>query len=193
MHARFGQPAEVTRYSSAGRVEFIRRPTAWAGLVDEKKGRALKLGAPDYTPGQRLDCTRNEALPFLRSGWSSCPQGAPRFSEGRRAEVLFYLKETFPLELHLDTSSFGSQRMAVSMNGTPLQGPSRVEGPARQYSFPVPADALRLGDNQLIIDLPDAHSPLSVGESIDPRVLGLLITWLELVPVQPAASGPGAP
>ena len=48
-------------------------------------------------------------------------------------------------------------------------------------SLALPTKALR-SDNELVFLLPDAHSPKSVGLSMDDRVLALDLRWIQFKP-----------
>jgi hypothetical protein len=84
--------------------------------------------------------------------------------------VRFSLAEPTSLLLELRTGGRGRQRLQVTVNGSPV-AELAIENATADYSVTIPAAAVAR-DNLLVLGLPDAHSPASVGAGADRRILG---------------------
>jgi len=78
-------------------------------------------------------------------------------------------------------NTFEKQRIIISLNGWEIQTRETNGEELKLIELDLPPGAL--GEtNTLTFTLPDARSPASLGNSLDKRILGMGIAWLELVP-----------
>lgn len=178
-HRRFGQPAAVVDATPFGRLEFIPKRPEWRGLVDREAGRRLTLPyvAPPR-PVKRLRLSDRAAAEFLIQGWGPSEKKG-RSTRGHLAEIGFTLDRVEPLELEMQATTFQRQRIRTLLNGV-LVDETVLDG--REFTLitlSLPVELLRL-ENVIRFELPDAHSPKSVGTNQDTRVLGLTVEWVEL-------------
>jgi hypothetical protein len=133
-----------------------------------------------YQPGTRLDFTQGSCQAHLRGDWYDPEGGWGRWS-GREAAIDFRLEKPQALELRMMATTFGAQRIAVTLNGREFKTIRMRGGDMEIVRFDLPADAI-CASNSLRLTLPDAKSPQSVGKSEDSRILGVRIAWIELCP-----------
>ncbi len=174
---------------------------ASAGLGPNRRELALglewmRLGphpAPVLTLGQTLPADAPFADEHLRSGWSTPAHGA-RTTVGDDAEILFAVREVRQLILVMSASTFGEQRVAVDLNGVRLTTLKGLAEAPHEVEVTLPSRLLQV-DNRIVLRLPDARSPKSLGIGRDPRRLGLTLHWLKLVasPAAESMRGPTTP
>jgi hypothetical protein len=131
-----------------------------------------KVGMSEKGDGHRL----------IREGWSVQDPGS-RWTVGHEARLVFAdiperLKGT-DLRFSLRASAFQQQRVEVVAGGAVL-GERRMSSALEDLSFEVPASAVRDNQLEVILRLPDAHSPQSIGMDADRRLLGLAVLWVQL-------------
>gem|GEM_PF-772668 len=189
-HRRFGQPAAAADHTPFGRLEFILKRPDWSGLVDPEAGRALVLPhQPPPRPIARLDFADPEAGKYLLRGWGG-REKRYRSTEGHLAELGFSVERVETMLLTFRATTFQRQRLLVLLNGTLLEEQEYDGRGFVVHSVVLPAERLR-PTNVLRFELPDAHSPKSVGVNNDRRVLGLTLDWLELEALGEAVAEPG--
>jgi len=169
LHDLVGPPVAELTYPGVGRMEFLPKRPAQRAALDRARGRALRFEPVTLEPALDLDLTSRDADRFLAAGWAG-PEKKFRWTDGHRAEVRFSLGEPTPLLLALRTGGRGRQRLEVMINGSPV-AELAIGNAMADYSVSIPA-AVVTKDNVLVLGLPDAHSPASVGAGRDTRVLG---------------------
>ena len=173
-HARFGEPVAKARGYPYGAIEFIPKRPEWRALLDPVRGRQLRLeNRPVPWPlGQRVRMDEPRMENWVRGGWDGAN------TEGRRAEVAFGLDRIEPLYWVMRLRPYGRQRMSVELNGHEVAS-SRLLGGPETVVVALPVEWLS-SDNLVVLHLPDAHSPKSLGHGGDYRVLGIRADWLEV-------------
>ncbi len=180
-HRRFGEPVAVATGTPYGRLEFIPKKPEWRGLLDREAGERLTLPfVPPPRPLGRLEMGDPVAAEYLRSGWGGY-ETKYRSSEGHAAEIGFSLRRIEPLRLTLKANTFQRQRVRILLNGTQIEDVTHNGRNFVVHSVLLPASLLA-ESNFIRFELPDAHSPQSVGVNQDKRVLGLTIEWLTIEP-----------
>ena len=173
-HSRFGPPTAVARGEPYGRIEFIAKKPEWRALVDPVAGRNLRLkrrGAP-WEPGRRVAFTDLVVQDYLGVGWGGAN------TEGQVAEVRFALDRIEPLYWSLRARPLGPQRVLVELNGHPLET-VRLGGGEETFTQRLPVEWLER-NNTIVLRLPDACSPKSMGLNSDLRILSLTASWMAL-------------
>lgn len=176
-HARFGAPLAVANSTPFGRIEFIPKRPEWRGQVDLRQGRLLQYGFTPPRPIDRLLLADPNSSEYLVRGWSQCRQGR-RFSDGSVAEIGFTLDHVQPLVLRMKATTFERQRVRVLLNGALIEERLHGGGNYVLWKVALPVENLR-PSNIVRFELPDAHSPESVGRNEDTRVLGISMEWIE--------------
>jgi hypothetical protein len=180
-HRRFGEPVAVATGTPFGRLEFIPKKAEWRGLVDREAGVRLTLPfVPPPLPVGRLEMGDPAAAEYLRSGWGGYEREY-RSSNEHAAEIGFSLSRIEPLRLTIKANTFQRERVRILLNGTPLEDLTHDGSRFVVYGVSLPASLLA-ESNIVRFELPDAHSPKSVGINDDTRVLGLTIEWLTIEP-----------
>ncbi len=178
-HQRFGPPAAVAD-SPFGRLEFIVKPVAWQALEDPAAGRQLVFAAraPILVPGQRLLLGTVIGDEYVGPGWGS---GEDRFraTVAKRAVLEFSTPVRDGLVLRCDGQTFQRQRVDFVLNGQLLATVTFTGDDWEVVEVPLATTAMAV-ENELVLLLPDAHSPRSIGVNLDARELGLTVRWLEL-------------
>jgi hypothetical protein len=144
----------------------------------------LQSGAP-IEFGKRIDCRTKgfDGLGFVPAGWYSVWDGDPLRWSAAQAEVTFSVPEPIALSCCLTATTFQAQRIEIRLNGQIVGRLHSGGGPAVPLNIELPASLLQK-NNVLTFDLPDARSPLSVGQGDDARVLGMGLAWVEFVPAR---------
>jgi hypothetical protein len=140
-------------------------------------------GVPLYQPGERLVLSDESAGAFLDPGWHAAA-GESRWSSPK-AGLRFQLAQVQPLRLRLFATTFGRQEVVVRLNGQPVGTWQGSGGPLELLEMDLPAELLAQ-TNRLEFEMPAAHSPQSVGQGDDERLLGLRAVWLRLFPPPPS-------
>jgi hypothetical protein len=161
------------------RVWSVRDAQPLAGLLAPPMPRVI----PTYVLGARLELASPDAGPFLIPGGWSGSEGTFRWTDGRRAELVFGLQTIEPLMLEVELEPFllrsHEQRIEIELNGHAIGG-VRIARPGIQtveVALPLAAIAR---ENRLTFHLPDAAfaSPLGLGR--DPRQLAVAVHALRL-------------
>jgi hypothetical protein len=135
---------------------------------------------PVYQPGTRIDFSQAPCRSFLFGVWHG---HSPEVQwSGREAAIGFQLDQVEPLRLRMMGTTCGEQRVIVSLNGRAVKTLRGSGAGPELMELDLPAAALA-ARNTLTLQVPDAKSPLSLGQGDDPRILGIGIAWLELVPL----------
>jgi hypothetical protein len=180
---RFGEPVAVATGTPYGRLEFIRKKPSWRGLVDRDAGLKLSLPfVPPPLPAGRLEMGDPLAAEYLRSGWGGY-ESKYRSSSGHVAEIGFSLTTIEPLRLTIKANTFQRERVRILLNGTRLEDLTYDGRDFVIHGLTLPVTLLA-SDNIIRFELPDAHSPESVGLGHDARVLGLTLEWLAIEPAK---------
>lgn len=136
-------------------------------------------------PGQRIMMSE-AGLGYLlvQEGWSGQEVSA-RWTEGKKARLTLPISNDVwpdsPLRLTLFASTFQPQTVEFFVGGKLLQ--RRRLGPTpEEITLDIQFDAIRDGKLDLILLLPDAHSPKSAGTDGDARELGLSLRWIRFDP-----------
>jgi hypothetical protein len=173
-HARFGGPVAAARGEPYGAIEFIPKRREWQALVDPALGRQLRLEnrLVPWPPNQLLRMDDPGTDDWLREGWDGTN------TEGHLAEVAFALDRIEPLYWSIRVRPYGRQRMSVELNGHDVF-PTKLLRGKETVMAPLPVELLRR-QNRIVLRLPDARSPKSVGYNGDTRVLGIEAEWMQL-------------
>jgi hypothetical protein len=151
-----------------------------AGLT----GSGAPVDYPLISVGQTIDVTRPRAEKYLWLGWARA-EGDLRWTDGKRAAVVFSLNEIRKLELAVMISPFlvpgriNQQTLEIELNGHSVETVSLERAEFVELLVDLPADKLR-ERNVLSFKLPNATSPASLHMSIDQRELGLAVKTLRL-------------
>jgi hypothetical protein len=170
-------------------MEFLPKRPEQRAALDRARGLALRFEPVTLEPALDLDLTSLDADRFLAAGWAG-PEKKFRWTDGHRAEVRFSLAEPTSLLLELRTGGRGRQRLQVTVNGSPV-AELAIENAMADYSVTIPAAAVAR-DNLLVLGLPDAHSPASVGAGRDTRVLGASVRRIAVFRVLQGGHGDAA-
>jgi hypothetical protein len=136
------------------------------------------LPMADWQPGTRLDLTKPAAEVYLGDGWHDA-DGEARATEAK-ADISFRLETPDALRLRMSAFGFGSQRVVIRFNGQDVA--DRVLGATPEVmEVDIPAEIVS-DRNTVTLVVPGARSPRSLGASDDERVLGIGVSWLELLP-----------
>jgi lysophospholipase L1-like esterase len=137
---------------------------------------------PPLPPDGRLDLTSAAADAYLGPGWNR-PEAEFRWTGGTQAEVRFHLERPSDLLLRLRLrpllapGRLDAQRIELALGGEAVAA-LRVESPAeREYEVRLPAARLAR-DNTLVLRLPDAATPSSLGMGQDGRRLAAAVRSL---------------
>jgi hypothetical protein len=131
-----------------------------------------------------IELSQAQADAFLWYGWSGREMFS-RWTEQRRAAVVFALEELSPATLRVKLASYlapgklPAQRVKMSLNGEALTTLMLNDPSPQVYSIELPRSLLR-ERNVLVFELPDAQSPKQLGVGEDLRLLGINVQWLEL-------------
>lgn len=160
-----------------------RRPQFLAAVLPPPPQSELVLPRSSV-PLYSLDVRRPEALAVLQGFWPT-PDLSFRWSVKPQAAITIDLREPSATLLQIRTGAFSGpgavdrQRVGVTINGQSL-ATFEIRGRGfRTLSLRVPPHSWT-GHNVLVFNLPDAHSPRSVGMSEDGRALGLALQWLSI-------------
>jgi hypothetical protein len=138
--------------------------------------------------GSRLLLGTHDADPYLGMGWSGPEVGSlsrHRWTDGPRAELRLDLSspERRILRMRLDPflapDALPRQRVHVLVNGRPSASLWLAEPATRVHSVVIP-DLECGGRASLTLLLPDARSPVRLGQSDDTRRLGVAVEWMAL-------------
>lgn len=157
-----------------------RQPQFMAGLIHPPLDREY----PVITPDAHIDFSKPESDKFIWYGWSGS-EDVFRWTEGNEAALVFALDEIQDLTLRIKADPFlyrglsDEQRVFVELNGKGVDSFLLTEG-GLVLTMKLPKEILRQ-KNVLTFKLPDANSPDVLKISIDERLLGLAVYWIELV------------
>ncbi|HVN76145.1 MAG TPA: hypothetical protein VMT19_07515 [Thermoanaerobaculaceae bacterium] len=173
-HARFGQPVASAWGRSYGTIEFIPKSPEWRALTDPARGRRVRLERRPvpWPPNLRLPMTDTRVDDWFGKGWDGAN------TEGLRAEMTFALERVEPLYWSMRLRPYGRQRISVELNGHTVVPTARLRG-TETLTAELPAGWLGT-DNRIVLRLPDARSPKSIGYSGDTRVLGVEAEWVQI-------------
>ena len=146
---------------------------------------------PDPTPSgpqRRIVLSNASAAEWVGAGFSGAEPGH-RWTEARAAELRFPVPAPGPVWLKLHGSSFGKQRVRLSVNEHPLAAFVWNGSEPAEFSCRVPQEILQ-PDNRLTLELPDAKSPRSMGINDDPRLLALALKSLDVSAASRAGARP---
>lgn len=168
-----------------GESETDRRVLALDFLSMDIRASEMTINVADqlqhaYTPGTTLSFTEDDtARPYIMHGFGG-NEGAFTWTDGNEAEMVFALTgQPQNLQLTMEYSTFGGeQRVVVSVNGQ-MQEEYIAEG-EEVKQIEIPAEIIDDGAICLTLTLPDAHSPQSVGQGQDTRLLALAFKTLVL-------------
>jgi hypothetical protein len=170
------RPSNIDQHSE--RLWDWRQPQFLAGFLRAPLPTtmpALAFGAIDFS--------KLESDSFLWYGWST-PEREYRWTDGKEAALIFGLAPVTDIQLDMKLSPFlpkgkiSEQRVYLTLNGQRIQTLLLKEDKATEYKLILPRSALR-DRNVLVFGLPDAHSPMTLGVSDDPRELGIAMYWIQ--------------
>ncbi len=178
--------AALNAYANDGRFAsdagLTRHDTPYYGKLGEDVGKRLRVV---LKPGVHLVNTDGDGAGILGDGWSMRETWGV-WSDGHRANLLipcndgqyFAAKPAFLLRLKL--RPFNKQTIAVSATtGELWKGP--ITTADQLVEVKVPAAACQDGRQRVVLDLPDAVSPMKLMGSADGRVLGVGLSSWEIV------------
>jgi hypothetical protein len=156
---------------SVGESQDCRSLGAWVAWMEF---RAIDL----LSPPERIRFEDASSDGYLLDGWDvATPTG--RWTTAERASMAFRLASPrADLVLRFEARPFQSQKILISLNGRLIETLRPNPKGFAVYDIALPAGLLA-EDNRLDFEFPDAHSPLSVGESQDSRRLGAWVKWME--------------
>lgn len=157
---------------------------------------ATRLASMDARPPERFRLRWGERVTFspgglgelfARGGWGRA-ESHGRWTIARRAGLSMTLPEPSAgrIRLRLDASPFlfhgkrDVQRIALSVNGTPVGRFELRDGGRRSLETVFDARLLRSGDLDVVLELPDAIAPAAAGIADDRRELGIFVHSLVL-------------
>ncbi|HEX6738995.1 MAG TPA: hypothetical protein VF310_12020, partial [Vicinamibacteria bacterium] len=169
-------------------------PPAQQGVGTETRRLGVALHAlrlrplAGLAPQQRLALGGAGADAFLGEGWSQA-EGALRWTDGTRAELLFELKadpkdapRVLQLRLRPQTgASLPRQRLQLRLNGREVTTLTLTDPAPAVYAVALPRGALAR-QNRLELLTPDAVVPAQAGAGPDTRRLGVAVYWLRFAP-----------
>lgn len=135
----------------------------------------------------RVDFASPAVGPYLWFGWSE-PDPQSRWTEAREAGLIFGLaddqrqrdaKLVFRLSAFVIPNKHPTQRVAMTLNGSSVENLVIETGEPHEITITLPVRLLE-AENELILKLPDAASPKSLGLSKDARPLAIAIHWMQL-------------
>lgn len=138
-------------------------------------------------PVSAIDLRQHEVEPFLTGFWPQ-PNPDSRWTVANRVEIRLAEKAPGPTTLTLITGCFlvpgklDRQRVSVSANGKLLGTLELDNQSVRNYTLKVPA-GVWTGNNKLVLDLPDAESPVHLGAGKDDRQLALALQSIKIEPI----------
>jgi len=131
-----------------------------------------------YVPGARVQLAAPSAERYLWEGWS-IPERDFRWSVGKQAQFLFSIGTDNISRLRLQLACFGRQQVTIKLNDCEVTTFVCSQRQPHLRSSALPAECVSRR-NRLTFLLPDARSPMSIGESRDTRQLAVAVSWLEL-------------
>jgi hypothetical protein len=163
-------------------------PQFLAGLIAPPGLDPQQLAYPLYRPGSRVRSADPASAEHLASGWGP-PSDGVRWSVAREAAFAFALEAPSPLTLRMRLVPFlaqgrlAQQRVELFLNASALAQRTLASPGPVELSIPIPAGALA-ARNLLLLRLPDARAPASLGQGRkrQPRAVGL--EWIELAPAR---------
>jgi hypothetical protein len=164
------------------RIMDWRYPQWLAGLIPPP----LPVHPARYVSGTTLQLGEAGSEVFLRErfGWSG-GEGQFRRTDGSSAHLVFQAEPVgaglleLKIEPFLVTRTLERQRLTVRLNGASLATLVLRDPEPRTYRMPIPNGVLK-EHNLLVLDLPDARSPNSLGLSPDTREFGVKLYWLRI-------------
>jgi lysophospholipase L1-like esterase len=159
------------------------------GLSEDRRelGAAVEWLALERLPaysagGFRLDSQRAE--PHLGDGWGP-PEDGSRWTQGPHAALFFRTVDAsagvlrVQLQPYLRPPALPRQRVGLELDGEPLAWFSLESRGDRELALPTFSSGR---DRSLVLRLPDARSPASVGDGNDRRPLGVAVSHVRLDP-----------
>ena len=137
-------------------------------------------------PTSIVDLRQREVEPFITGFWPQ-PNPDSRWTIARQVEIRLGEKTSGPTILTLVTGCFlvpgklDRQRVIISANGKLLGSLQLDNQTVQNYTLKVPA-GVWTGNNKLVIDLPDAETPVHLGAGKDDRQLALAIQTIKVEP-----------
>lgn len=170
--------------------ERVLRPSEVDGSADERQ-LALMFDSIDLGPladSASLEMDADDHGWSFARGWSGLEQRedrSVRWSEGESSTLEFHLAPlSVPYRLTFEAMPYEPtlpQSVTVTLNGKVLETLFLAEG-WREYTVHVPADRLRVENNEIQLDYAAAVRPSDISESSDRRRLGVLFDSLALAP-----------
>lgn len=142
-----------------------------------------------YTFGETVQFGMNgNSDSYLGPGWSAAFQlGEICWSDGARAILRLPTPEPAnDVELvvrlipYVRPGAVERQRIAVTVNGTPIANWEGTKPEMQQFSARIPKALMQRSRTEILFDLPDAASPKAIGRGADARTLGVAISTLVL-------------
>jgi hypothetical protein len=144
---------------------------------------------PKYRVGRKVTFGRaGNYGAFATAGWSG-PEAGYTWTLGPRAVLRLPMDAApaTPLRLTIRARAFiippalMSQRILVSVGGVAVGEWTLTDGSVQEETFDVPASAFAGGPNvEVVLDLPDATSPVAIDYNPDPRILALAVSEVGL-------------
>ncbi len=134
----------------------------------------------------RMEANSSAADDFFADGWAA-PEAGHRWNDGKRAAVIFRIREVQPLQVRIALAPFfgagriARQTMRIAVNGAAFAEHHLVEEGAAVIEMTLPVEFLQT-ENRLEFEFPDALSPAALGLSTDLRQLAIALHWMELTP-----------
>jgi glycosyltransferase involved in cell wall biosynthesis len=131
---------------------------------------------------------RGNSFLYTGSGWSF-PEAGFRWTDGKEASIRVQLgplsngRPNSSCLLRLRASAFGGRQRVVVLIDGKRANELTVEGAVRDYDIDVHFSNSTGGvDNEITFELPDAHSPASLGLSPEVRELGIAVASMTFLP-----------
>jgi hypothetical protein len=183
-HAVWGWSAYIAPDPEERRPRIMdwRYPQWLAGMIPPP----LPTHPAPYVPGTILQLGEPGSEVFLREsfGWSG-GEGQFRRTDGTSAHVVFQVDPVgaglleMKIEPFLVPQKVERQRLTVTLNGASLATLMLRDSAPRTYRMLIPSGVLK-EHNLLVLDLPDARTPISLRLSPDTRKLGVKLYWLRI-------------
>jgi hypothetical protein len=163
-------------------------PQFLAGLIRPPGLDPQTLAYPLYQPGSRLRGVDPAAAEHLASGWGP-PSDGVRWSVAREAAFAFALEAPEALTLRMRLVPFlaegrlAQQRVELFLNQSALAERTLASPGPVELAIAVPAEALA-ARNLLLLRLPDARAPASLGQGRKRQPRAVALEWIELTPTR---------
>jgi hypothetical protein len=153
-----------------------------------RERREEPVDYPLLAPQTRLKFSSEEAEKYLWYGWSG-REILSHWTDCGKAALVFSVTDQMKSQGKVKLKIFGgpfiapgkvdSQRIIIELNDQRIAEWTLNKPEPEERVIEIPAGLLR-DKNALVLRLPDAASPRSLGTSEDSRLLGFNVQWIEV-------------